>query len=179
MVYKNNKGLTLIEILVSCVITVIVIMYGATFFISSWRLEVDSEEYNKVLQYAANIIEEAKYVPTPNGYLEYIKFYNEYDGDRTGGAHGLFTGNDSYGVPINVSSAGVPPFIRENFYIYFGRDVKNIKIKKREVKFHQRISKGIVPMSVLIEWETSKGRTEQIILNTYLGTDSNIIRMFA
>lgn len=60
---KNIKGLTLVEVLVSVVITILVMLYGMTLFISAWRLEVDSEEYEKVLQYVNNTIE---------GYKRYI-----------------------------------------------------------------------------------------------------------
>lgn len=60
MYNKNIKGLTLVEVLVSVVITILVMLYGMTLFISAWRLEVDSEEYNKVLQYVSNTIETYK-----------------------------------------------------------------------------------------------------------------------
>lgn len=60
MYHKNIEGLTLVEVLVSVVITILVMLYGMTLFISAWRLEVDSEEYNKVIQYITNVIEKYK-----------------------------------------------------------------------------------------------------------------------
>lgn len=64
---KNIKGLTLVEVLVSVVITILVMLYGMTLFISAWRLEVDSEEYEKVLQYVNNTIESYKRYIDPLG----------------------------------------------------------------------------------------------------------------
>jgi hypothetical protein len=65
MYNKNVKGLTLVEVLVSVVITILVMLYGMTLFISAWRLEVDSEEYNKVLEYVSNTIEYYKNYANP------------------------------------------------------------------------------------------------------------------
>ena len=171
MIKKNNKGLTLIEILVSSVITVIVIMYGATFFISSWRLEVDSEEYNKVLQYAANIIEEAKLVPT-----KVIVFNNNYDGDRL---DYLILSSHPVGDYSNVANGTTPKkFGPKEAYLYFGKDVKSIKIN-RTVYFGTAIDGGAIPMSVLLEWKSSKEKIEKIVVNTYLGVSNNERKMNA
>ncbi len=60
MKYKNIKGLTLVEILVSVVITILVMVYGLNLFIASWKLSVESAEYNFVLQYLSNQIENLK-----------------------------------------------------------------------------------------------------------------------
>ena len=57
MKYKDIKGLTLVEVLVSVVITILVMVYGVNLFIASWKLSVESAEYNTVLQYVSNQIE--------------------------------------------------------------------------------------------------------------------------
>lgn len=47
-VFKYN-GLTLVEVLVSVIITTLLMLYGTSFFIASWRLSAESEEYSTVL----------------------------------------------------------------------------------------------------------------------------------
>ena len=60
MELKNIKGLTLVEILVSIVITILVMTYGLNLFIASWRLGSDSEDYDMVLHYVMNEVERVR-----------------------------------------------------------------------------------------------------------------------
>ncbi|MDD3053390.1 MAG: prepilin-type N-terminal cleavage/methylation domain-containing protein [Endomicrobiia bacterium] len=56
--YKINLGLTLIEVLVSVVITSMVMVYGMSFFMAAWRMEVESSNYSRILGNVAKIIED-------------------------------------------------------------------------------------------------------------------------
>lgn len=60
MVYKKT-GLTLIEILVSIVITVMVMVYGLGFFTAAWKFQTEAIEYNIVLNKVETMVEEMKY----------------------------------------------------------------------------------------------------------------------
>lgn len=60
MVYRN-RGLTLVEILVSITITIIVMVYGLGFFTAAWRFQTEAVSYGIVLNKAEAMIEEMKY----------------------------------------------------------------------------------------------------------------------
>lgn len=60
MVYKKT-GLTLIEILVSIVITVMVMVYGLGFFTAAWKFQTEAIDYNIVLNKVQTMVEEMKY----------------------------------------------------------------------------------------------------------------------
>ncbi|MDD4166943.1 MAG: prepilin-type N-terminal cleavage/methylation domain-containing protein [Endomicrobiaceae bacterium] len=60
MVYKET-GLTLIEILVSIVITVMVMVYGLGFFTAAWKFQTEAIDYNIVLNKVQTMVEEMKY----------------------------------------------------------------------------------------------------------------------
>lgn len=59
MVY--NRGLTLIEILVSIVITVMVMVYGLGFFVAAWKFQTQAMDYTIVLNKVESVIEEFRY----------------------------------------------------------------------------------------------------------------------
>ncbi len=56
-----SRGLTLIEILVSIVITVMVMVYGLGFFTAAWKFQTQAIEYNIILNRVESIIEEFRY----------------------------------------------------------------------------------------------------------------------
>jgi len=58
--YKINSGLTLIEVLVSVIITAIVMVYGMSFFMAAWRMEVESSSYDRILGNAVKIMEDKR-----------------------------------------------------------------------------------------------------------------------
>lgn len=60
MGYKES-GLTLIEILVSIVITVMVMVYGLGFFTAAWKFQTEAIDYNIVLNKVQSMVEEMKY----------------------------------------------------------------------------------------------------------------------
>ncbi|GAB1402063.1 hypothetical protein MASR1M68_09740 [Elusimicrobiota bacterium] len=60
MVYKE-AGLTLVEILVSIVITVMVMVYGLGFFTAAWKFQTEAVDYNIVLNKVQSMVEEMKY----------------------------------------------------------------------------------------------------------------------
>jgi Tfp pilus assembly protein PilV len=60
MVYKQS-GLTLIEILVSIVITVMIMIYGLGFFMAAWKYQVESIDRNIILNKVQSMVEEMKY----------------------------------------------------------------------------------------------------------------------
>jgi len=60
MDYKE-AGLTLIEILVSIVITIMVMVYGLGFFTAAWKFQTESIDYNIVLNKVQSMMEEMKY----------------------------------------------------------------------------------------------------------------------
>ncbi len=47
--FNNSIGLTLAEVLISVVLTTLLMLYGTSFFIASWRLSSESNEYSTVL----------------------------------------------------------------------------------------------------------------------------------
>ncbi|MDD5021274.1 MAG: hypothetical protein PHR82_03935 [Endomicrobiaceae bacterium] len=60
MGYKE-AGLTLLEILVSIVITIMVMVYGLGFFTAAWKYQTESIDYNIVLNKVQSMVEEMKY----------------------------------------------------------------------------------------------------------------------
>lgn len=60
MAYKE-AGLTLVEILVSIVITVMVMVYGLGFFTAAWKFQTEAVDYNIVLNKVQSMVEEMKY----------------------------------------------------------------------------------------------------------------------
>ncbi|MBR3628425.1 MAG: prepilin-type N-terminal cleavage/methylation domain-containing protein [Elusimicrobia bacterium] len=46
---RNEKALTLIEVLVAVILTAIVMLHGTIFFIATWRLNAESKEYSLIL----------------------------------------------------------------------------------------------------------------------------------
>lgn len=60
MGYKE-AGLTLVEILVSIVITVMVMVYGLGFFTAAWKYQTEAIDYNIVLNKVQTMVEEMKY----------------------------------------------------------------------------------------------------------------------
>ncbi len=65
-IFKKN-GLTLVEVLVSVILTTLLMLYGTSFFIASWRLNSESTEYSTVLNDVVNNLEcyKAKVFDTP------------------------------------------------------------------------------------------------------------------
>lgn len=57
---KINSGLTLIEVLVSVIITAIVMVYGMSFFMAAWRMEVESSSYDRILGNTIKITEDRR-----------------------------------------------------------------------------------------------------------------------
>lgn len=54
---KTNLALTIIEVLVATILTSIVMLYGTTFFIATWRLSTESKEYSMILNDVASNLE--------------------------------------------------------------------------------------------------------------------------
>ena len=147
MVYKNIKGLTLVEVLVSVVITIIVMIYGMTLFISAWRLEVDSEEYSKVLQYISNTIEGYKRYSNP---LE-IKDGKNQNGSKINGVYKSIT-LDNIKLPSG-------------------------KLLQQTVIFHNAENDIVPMSVVAIWPVGTVGenqKIERIVVNTHLGINENI-----
>jgi len=135
MKYKNNKGVTLVEVLVSIVITILVMAYGLNLFIASWKLEVESKEYNEVLQIISSKIE------------YYKQFVNP---------------------AVQIEAKGVS----ETITLSSGRTLQlNVRVYEK--------NNGSVPLSVTGKWPSSNldknEKIETIAVNTFLGTDINII----
>lgn len=90
---RNNKGLTLVEILITLAVLGIVIMPLMSMFITSQRMNNESEMKYKAIQFAQ---EE----------LETIKAMKELDTSvyplRAGGGYGYLTAADSEGYTIDV-----------------------------------------------------------------------------
>lgn len=66
--YKTNLGLTIVEVLVSVVITSLVMVYGMSFFMAAWRMEAESSSYSRILGNVTKIMEEKRskyYFVTP------------------------------------------------------------------------------------------------------------------
>ncbi|MEA5000753.1 MAG: prepilin-type N-terminal cleavage/methylation domain-containing protein [Endomicrobiaceae bacterium] len=61
--YRKNSGLTLIEVLVSVIITSIVMVYGMSFFMAAWRIEAESSSYDRILGNAIKIMEDKRSDP--------------------------------------------------------------------------------------------------------------------
>ncbi len=59
--FKNIKGLSLSEVLVSAAIVMILSVYGFSFFESAWKYRADNDEYQDVLTNVASNMESSKY----------------------------------------------------------------------------------------------------------------------
>lgn len=57
---KKDKGTTIVEVLVAVIIIGIVSMYGLSFFSSSYKYEVDSKDYDLILQNLVRQVEIGK-----------------------------------------------------------------------------------------------------------------------
>ena len=72
---KNDSALTIVEVLVAVILTAIVMLHGTSFFGATWRLSVESKEYNMVLSDVVSNLEKCSSIasdtiPTPAG--EYV-----------------------------------------------------------------------------------------------------------
>ncbi|MBO7612180.1 MAG: prepilin-type N-terminal cleavage/methylation domain-containing protein [Elusimicrobia bacterium] len=83
---KKSKGTTIVEVLIAVIIIGIVSMYGLSFFSSSYKYEVDSKDYDLILQNLVRQIEIAKGVeyqeghPGLNRYREGLDHPRKYPG---------------------------------------------------------------------------------------------------
>lgn len=145
MYNKNIKGLTLVEVLVSVVITILVMLYGMTLFISAWRLEVDSEEYNKVLQYVSNTIETYKNYVNPKDF-------------NSGTARTLTYNTNPRIEDITLPSGKI---LRQKLKIY-NEDAATLTIPVAVIATWPAVN------------AKHNQKIETIVINTHLGIDENI-----
>lgn len=152
MIFKNKKGLTLVELLVSCVITVMVIMYGSTFFISSWKKEIESEEYNRVLQYVCGTIENEKISFSGK------KISGEYEDIKEDITLNFMNGKQ---LPITIQKRYCKKFNGKNL--------------PRNAQISETLA-SCITMSIVAEWYTPSGKKESILVNTILCVDNNALK---
>jgi len=58
---NKRKGLTLVEVLVSAVLTSMVVLYATSFFVAAFRLSTEEKEYSSILEDVANNLESYKF----------------------------------------------------------------------------------------------------------------------
>ena len=79
---KKSKGTTIVEVLIAVIIMVIVSMYGLSFFSSSYKYEVDSKDYDIILQNLVRQIEIAKGAEYQEGHSGLNKYKEGLDHPR-------------------------------------------------------------------------------------------------
>ena len=152
---KKIKGLTLVEVLASIVITVLVMTYGINLFVASWRLSVESAEYDYVLNYISNRIEGLR------------SFYDSQE---------LISGEQPEQAVLGITNVDItlPSGKTANIKIKVYPDYIDNVIKDKD---NHNVAIGIVPVSVIAIWpaKSKPGAPEQYISLTESGEHIEIV----
>lgn len=160
---QKSKGTTIVEVLIAVIIIGIVSMYGLSFFSSSYKYEVDSKDYDLILQNLVRQMEIAK--GAEYQHENATGFINSKERDYPGGIIGP-GGNSSaslYFKNFNFLSKGAKVELRNGCSVSYGyKEYENLHGGE---KFY-----GSTKLVCEAEWpeEIADDKRNKITLVTYV-----------
>ena len=170
---QKSKGTTIVEVLIAVIIIGIVSMYGFSFFSSAYKYEVDSKDYDLILQNLVRQIEIAKGAVYQESHPD-VGRYTEGLGDHPRKYPGEITTTGSTSNPFhyknfNFLSDDAKVKLREGCtVIYNYREYENVRSSGPMILERFYGSTKIVCEAQWPEEITNASKRNKIILVTYV-----------